>query len=154
MRIKAAAFVTGRPLSSHMCKRLVLHIYDNEPPSSVHYDDVKAINERRECRDAPTLSSKWAVFELFALQELAGRNCLGGGHDSTGGLAGTHVENKKPFDELKMDVIKNAVFNIYPHQNAALQKGTWAKCVDKINTDVRYLFKERLKKHEWLKLGL
>src|SRR6218665_4084635 len=152
LRIKAAAFVTGRPLSSHMCKRLVLHIYDNDPPSSVHYDDVKAINERRECRDAPTLS-KWAVFELFALQELAGRNCLGGGYDSTG-LAGAHVEIKKPFDELKMDVIKSAVFNIYPQQNAALQKATWTKCVEKINTDVRYLFKERLKKHEWLKLGL
>jgi len=29
LRVRAAAFVTGRPLSSHMCKRLVLHIYDN-----------------------------------------------------------------------------------------------------------------------------
>ena len=61
---------------------------------------------------------------------------------------------KKPFDELKMDVIKNAVFNIYSQQNAALQKATWMKCVEKNNTYVSYLFKERLKKHELLKLGL
>src|SRR5678815_1878047 len=56
MRVRAAALVTGRPLSSHMCKQLVLNIYDNEPPSSFNSDDIKAINERRECHDALSLS--------------------------------------------------------------------------------------------------
>jgi len=32
LRVRAASFVTGRPLSSHMYKQLMLHIYDNEPP--------------------------------------------------------------------------------------------------------------------------
>jgi len=84
MRIKAAAFVTGRPLSAHMCKHLVLNIYDNEPPSTFNSDDIKLINDQRQCRDAQSLS-KWAVFEMFSLQELVGRNCLGGGHDNSAG---------------------------------------------------------------------
>lgn len=107
------------------------------PPSSVHSDDTKKINERRECRDAPIMS-KWAVFELFALQELVGRNYLGGVHDSALGWAGTHFEMKKPLDELKIDIIQTAVFNIYPQQNAALRKATWMKCIKKINPNVRY----------------
>lgn len=153
MRVRAAALVTGRPLSSHMCKQLVLNIYDNEPPSSFNSDDIKAINERRECHDALSLS-KWAVFELFSLQELVGRNCLGGGHDYGGSVAGANVVIKKPFDEFKLGILKTAVFNLYPQQNAALQKATWMKCVEKINTDVRYLFKVSMKKHAWLQLGL
>lgn len=80
----------------------MLHIYDNEPPSSFHSDNIKAINERH-CLGrghdyvgglAGTLC-KWAVFELFALQELVGQNFLGRGHDYAGGLAGTHVKMKK-----------------------------------------------------------
>ena len=149
MRIKAAAFITGRPLSAHMCKQLVLNIYDNEPPCTFNSDDIKSINDHRECRDAQSLS-KWAVFEMFSLQELVGRNCLGGGHDTS---ADGNAEIKKPFDEYKMQIIKNAVFTLYPQQNNAMRKAVWMKCVDKINTDVRYLFKVSLKKHEWLQLG-
>jgi len=113
-------------------------------------DDIKSINDYRECRDAQSLS-KWAVFEMFSLQELVGRNCLGGGHDTS---ADGNAEIKKPFDECKMQIIKSAVFTLYPQQNDAIRKGVWMKCVDKINTDVRYLFKVSLKKHEWLQLGL
>jgi len=149
MRIKAAALITGRPLSAHTCKQLVLNIYDNEPPRSFNSDDIKAINDHRECRDAQSLS-KWAVFEMFSLQELVGRNCLGGGHDI---LADGNAEIKKPFDECKMQIIKTAVFKLYPQQNDAMRKAVWMKCVEKINTDVRYLFKVSMKKHEWLQLG-
>ena len=148
MKVKAAAFVTGRPITAHMCKQLVLNIYDNEPTCSFDTDDVKAINAQRECRDAPSLS-KWAVFELFSLQELVGRNCLGGGHD-----AGMDSEIKKSFDERKMQIIKTAVFALYPQQTDTLRKAMWMKCVEKINADVRYLLKVSLKKHEWLQLEL
>ena len=149
MRIQAAAFITGRPLSAHTCKQLVLNIYDNEPPCSFNSDDIKSINDHRECRDAQSLS-KWAVFEMFSLQELVGRNCLGGGHDTS---ADGNAEIKKPFDECKMQLIKTAVFKLYPQQNDAMRKAVWMKCVEKINTDVRYLFKVSMKKHEWLQLG-
>jgi len=149
MRIKAAAFMTGRPLSAHACKQLVLNMHDNEPPCTFNSDDIRSINDHRECRDAPSLS-KWAVFEMFSLQELVGRNCLGGGHDTS---AAGNAEIKKPFDECKMQIIKNAVFSLYPQQKEAMRKAVWMKCVYKINTDVRYLFKVSLKKHEWLQLG-
>lgn len=149
MRVKAAAFVTGRPISAHMCKQLVLNLYDNEPPSSFDSDDIKSINDHRECRDAQSLS-KWAVFDMFSLQELIGRNCLGGGHDVS--VIG-NAEIKKPFDEFKMHTIKTAVFNIYPQQSEAMRKAVWMKCVEKINSDVRYLFKVSMKKHQWLQLG-
>jgi len=46
-----------------------------------------------------------------------------------------------------MQIIKNAVFTLYPQQNDAMRKAVWMKCVEKINTDVRYLFKVSLKKH-------
>ena len=81
-------------------------MYDNEPPCMFNIDHIKAINEQRECRDAQSLS-KWAVFETFSLQELVGWNCLGGGRDSSAD------EIKKPFDECKMQIIKNAVFHLY-----------------------------------------
>ena len=148
MRIKAAAFVTGRPLSAHTCKQLVLNMRDNEPPSSFNMDDIESINDRRDCRDAQSLS-KWAVFEMFSLQEMVERNCLGGGHDTS---VGGNPEIEKPFDECKMKTIKTAVFSLYPQQNDAMRKAVWMKCVEKINTDVRYLFKVSMKKHEWLQL--
>jgi len=149
MRIKAAAFLTGRPLSAHMCKQLVLNMSDNEPPCTFNCDDIKSISDQRECRDAQSLS-KWAVFEMFSLQELVGRNCLGGGHDTSADAWNADI--KKPFDEYKMQIIKNAIFTLYPQQNDAMRKALWMKCVDKINTDVRYLFKVSFKKHEWLQL--
>jgi len=149
MRIKAAAFLTGRPLSAHMCKRLVLNMTDNEPPCTFNSDDIRSINDYRQCRDAQSLS-KWAVFEMFSLQELVGRNCLGGGHDTS---ADGNAEMKKPFDESKMQIIRNAVFTLYPQVNDAMRRAVWMKCVEKINTDVRYLFKVSMKKHEWLQLG-
>ena len=148
LQVKAAAFVTERPLTAHMCKQLVLYLYDNEPPPSFTTDDIKAISDRRDCRDVQSLS-KWAVFEMFSLEELIGRNCLGGGYDASTGNA----ETKKPFNECKMQAIKTAIFTLYPQQNEGLRKYVWMKCVDKINTDVRYLFKVSLKKHEWLQLG-
>jgi len=150
MRIKAAALLTGRPLTAHTCKQLVLDIYENEPPYTFDGDDIKLINDQRECRDAQSLS-KWAVFEMFSLQELVGRNCLGGGRNTSVDANG---EMKKPFDERKMRIIKNAVFQLYPQLNDAMQKAVWMKCVEKINSDVRYLFKVSLKKSEWLQLGL
>jgi len=82
--------------------------------------------------------------------KLVGRNCLGGGHDNS---AGESVEVKKPFDEFKMQIIKTAVLNLYPQQNDAVRRSVWMKCVEKINADVRYLFKASFKKHEWLQLG-
>ena len=120
MRIKAAAFIIGRPLTAHMCKQLVLYlydIYDNEPPSSFTTDDIKVISDRRDCRDVQSLS-KWAVFEMFSLEELIGRNCLGGGYDTSTGNA----ETKKPFNECKMQAMKTAIFNLYPQQNEGLRK--------------------------------
>jgi len=44
-------------------------------------------------------------------------------------------------------------FTLYPQQNDSMRKAVWMKCVEKVNTDVRYLFKLSLKKHEWLQLG-
>jgi len=108
---------------------------------------MKSVNDNRQCRDAQSLS-KWAVFETF---NLVGRNCLGGGRDTS---AGGNAEMKKPFDERKMQIVKNAVFELYPQQNYAERKAVWMKCVDKINTDVQYLFKVSLKKSEWLQLGI
>ena len=49
MRIKAAAFLTGRPLTAHTCKQLVLNIYENEPPCTFD-SDIKLINDHREWR--------------------------------------------------------------------------------------------------------
>jgi len=48
-----------------------------------------------------------------------------------------------------MQIIKNAAFTV-ERRNA---KAVWMKCVEKINTNVRYLFKVSLKKHEWFQLG-
>ena len=59
---------------------------------------------------------------------------------------------KLPFDEVKMQTIKNAVLTSYPPQNEAMRKAVWMKCIEKINTDVRYLFKVSMKKHDWLQL--
>ena len=128
----------------------MLNIYDNEPSCTFNSDYIKSINDHRECRDAQSLS-KWAVFETFSLQELVGRNCLGGGRDTS---ADGNAEMKKPFDECKMQIIKNAVFQLYPQENDAMQKAVWMKCAEKINIDVRYLFKVSLKKHEWLQFGI
>ncbi len=55
--------------------------------------------------------------------------------------AGMSTDIKKPFDEYKMHIIKTTVFNLYPQQNDAVRKAVWIKCVDKVNTDVSYLFK-------------
>ena len=71
-----------------------------------------------------------------------GRNCLGGGRDSS---ANGNAELKQPFDECKVEIIQNAVFQLYPQQNEAMRKAVWMKCVEKINGDVRYLFKVSLK---------
>ena len=150
MRIRAAAFLTGRPLSVHTCKQLVRNMDENEPPCTFNIDDIRLINDERECRDAQSLS-KWAVFEMFSLQELVGRNCLGGGRDTA---VNGKAQMKKPFDECKMEIIKNAVFQLYPQPSHAMRKAVWMKCVEKINSDVRYLFKVSLKKSEWLQLGL
>ena len=123
---------------------------ENEPPCTFDSDYIKSVIDNWQCRDAQSLS-KWAVFETFNLEELVGRNCLGGGRDTS---AGGNAEMKKPFDERKMQIIKNAVFELYPQQNYAERKAVWMKCVDKINTAVRYLFKVSLKKSEWLQLGI
>jgi hypothetical protein len=78
LRIKASEFLTGRTLTSHMCQQLVANLYDNEPPVTFSRDDVKSLNDRRDCRD-PCSLSKWCVFEMFSLGDLVGRNCLGVG---------------------------------------------------------------------------
>lgn len=69
-----------------------------------------------------------------------GRNCLGGGEHDADSVT------KLPFDEVKMQTIKNAVLTSYPPQNEAMRKAVWMKCIEKINTDVRYLFKVSMKK--------
>jgi len=43
----------------------------------------------------------------YSLQELVGRNCLGGGHDTS---ADGNAEFKKSFDKCKMQIIKTAAF--------------------------------------------
>ena len=65
--------------------------------------------------------AKWAVFELFSLDELAGRNCLGGGNSS----GSTVVVPKQAFDVEKVKIIKTAVFKIYPLQNEQARKALW-----------------------------
>jgi len=45
-----------------------------------------------------------------------------------------------------MQLIKTAVFKLHPQQNDAMQNAVWMKCVEKINTDVKYLFKVSMKK--------
>ena len=146
LRVRASSLVTGRIISPHLCKKLVLDIYDNEPVMSFDVDYIRAINDRRQCRDAQSLA-KWAVFELFSLEEMIGRNCLGGG--SSGGTG-----PKQPFDEHKMKIVKEAIFALYPTATEVAKKAVWMKCVEKINTDVRYLLKTSLKKHDWLQIGL
>jgi len=69
--------------------------------------------------------------------------CSGGGHDTS---ADGNAEIKKAFDECKMQLIKTAVFKSYPQQNDAMQNAVWMKYVEKINTDVKYLFKVSMKK--------
>ena len=150
LRIKASMFVNGRGLSAHVCKQHVIDIFINEPPYAVEPADIKLINDRHECRDAPSLT-KWAVFELFSLNELVGRNCLGGGHNRG---ADPSTEIKKAFDPAKMRIIKDAVFQLYPESSESAQRAVWMKCVDKVNTDVTYLFKVSLAKHDWLQVGL
>jgi len=56
LRIKAAAFITGRQLTAHRCKQLVLNLYDNKPPYMFNGDHIKSINDNRECHD-PNLSA-------------------------------------------------------------------------------------------------
>ena len=145
--VRAASLITGRGLSPDTCKQLVLDLYDNKPPVTFTADTIRLINERRILNDAPTLS-KWAVFELFSLEELVGRNCLGGGIDSG------NRERKRAFDQNKMKTIKAGVFQVYPQINDIVRQATWMKCVEKINTDVLYLFKKCLKRHAWLQVGI
>jgi len=107
---------------------------------------IHSINESSACHDAPSLC-KWAVFELFSLEELVGRSCLGSGN--------TNKVIKKPFDERKMRAIRTAVFEIYPWESEAAERKVWMKCVEKVSTDVRYLLKVSLiGKLEWLQIGL
>jgi len=148
LRVKASSLITGRPMTPDLCTQLVLDIYDHEPPHLFDTDAIKVINDRRDCRDAPALS-KWAVFELFSLDELVGQNCLGGGNSS-----GSAVVPKRAFDLDKMKIIKTAVFQILPMPNEQARKALWMKCVEKINTDVRYLFNMSMKKYAWLDIGL
>jgi len=113
----------------------------------VHACNIRRINIARGCANAPSLS-KWAVFELFSVRDLVGRNCLGGGHYAgVGGVA------KAGIDPYRLDMIKSAVFGLYSATSEAEKKMTWMKCVDKINTDIRYLFGTSLRK-DWLKVGL
>jgi len=57
---------------------------------------------------------------------------LGGGRDTS---VDGNGEMKKPFDECKMRIIRNAVFQLYPQQNDAMRKAVRMKCVEKINSD-------------------
>ena len=67
---------------------------------------------------------------------------------------GSISEVKKPFDETRMHIIKTAVFVLYPQLQDGPRKAMWMKCVEKVNTYVRFLFKVSLAKHEWLQLGM
>ena len=57
-------------------------------------------------------------------------------------------------DVKKVKIIKTAVFQLYPLQNEQARKALWMRRVEKINTDVRYLFKISMKKYAWLDIGL
>ena len=145
LRVKAALFVVGRPLTSDYCKELVTDIYENEPALNYSIDTIRAINESKRCSDAPALS-KWAVLELFSLGELMGRNCTG--RSSTGGV------DKLPLDRVKLKFIRESVLEIYPQRSEGARRDVWNKCVEKINSQLRYLFQTSLTKHPWLNIGL
>jgi hypothetical protein len=144
---RASSFLTGRVLTSDECSSLIRNRFENIPPISFDADDIRRINVAHACGNAPSLS-KWAVFELFSVRDLVGRNCLGGGH-----YAGVRGVAKVGIDPYRLDIIKAAVFALYAPTNDAEKKMTWMKCVDKINTDIRYLFGTSLRK-DWLKVGL
>jgi len=58
-----------------------------------------------------------------------------------GNSSGSAVVPKRSFNLDKMKIIKTAVFQIFPTPNEQARKALWKECVEKINTDVRYLFK-------------
>jgi len=145
LRVKAALFVVGRQLTSDYCKELVSDLYENEPALNYDIDTLRAINESKRCSDAPALS-KWAVLELFSLGELAGRNCTG--RSSTGSV------DKLPLDRIKLKFIRESVLEIYPQRSEGARRDVWNKCVEKINSQLRYLFQTSLTKHPWLNIGL
>ena len=100
--VNADSEISGRELQKRMQEKL--HVNDSislinrerREMGWVQTSTRYCQNEYRQCRDAQSLS-KWAVFEMFSLQELVGRNCLGGGHDIS---ADGNAEIKKPFDEF------------------------------------------------------
>ena len=145
LRLKAALFLVGRTLTAEYCKDLVNNIYEHEPTLNYNVDTVRAINESKRCLDAPTLS-KCAVMEFFSLGELEGRNCLG--------RSTTANEEKQPLDQIKLQFIQEAVFAIYPQTSDGAKRDVWAKCIEKINSQLRYLFGISLKKCTWLDVGL
>ena len=146
LRVKASLFLRGRPLTNNLCRSLVSNLYDNQPAFHFDTDTIKDINQQHGCRDAITLS-KWAVLELFSLEELKGRNCLGRVYSVT-------CEQKEPLDEAKLEQIKTAVFQLYPPQNDRLRREVWNNCIDKINDTLRYLFQSSLKKNKWFQVGI
>src|SRR6218665_946203 len=145
LRVKAGLFVVGRPLTSDYCKELVADLYENEPALSYDIDTLRAINDSKRCSDAPALS-KYAVLELFSIGELAGRNCTG--RSSTGSV------DKLPLDSIKLRFIRESVLEIYPQRSEGARRDVWNKCVEKINSQLRYLFQGSLKKQPWLNIGL
>jgi|SRR6218665_1056940 len=66
LRVKAAMFVVGRPLTADICKDLVANLYENEPTLSYTIDTLRTINESKHCSDASNLNN-CAVLELFSL---------------------------------------------------------------------------------------
>jgi BEN domain len=145
LRVKASVFLVGRPITYEYCQELVQNVYDNEPSLEYNIEKFKNINDLKHCCDAPHLS-KSAVLEFFSIGDLAGRNCLG--------RTSTSSEAKKPLDQVKLKIIKDFVFQIYPERNDEVKRDVWNKCVEKINAELRYLFGTSLKKQVWLKVGL
>ena len=121
------------------------NIYEHGPTLSYNVDTVRAINESKRCLDAPTLS-KLAVLELFSLGEFEGRNCLG--------RSATASEEKQPLDQIKLQFIQEADFAIYRQHSDGARCDVWAKCIEKINSQLRYLFRNSWKKYSWLDVRL
>jgi BEN domain len=147
LRVKASLFLVGRPLTSDYCQELVENSYDNEPSLEYNIDKFKDINDSKHCCDAPHLS-KCAVLEFYSAGDLAGRNCLGRSSNSS--------DAKKPLDKVKLKIIKDYmyVFQVYPERNDGVKRDVWNKCMEKINAELRYLFRTSLKKQAWLNVGL
>jgi len=94
------------------------------------------IHESKRCSDAPALW-KSAVLFLTSFAELAGRYFTM--RSSTG------CEDELPIDKIKLKFIRENIPEVYPQRSDGATSLVWNKCVEKINSELRYLFGTSLK---------